>query len=374
MMTQTGSHEASEALGLWEPKRTLTLEAARKHSRRIKVFRIILLILSALLISLLIWQFARQNTAPEIKDNVNESVRMTNPRYSGRTDDGLPYFLTASQAVRTTNNDDFVELVKPVLHFFRDETAGESTIVAEAGTYDDINKVLNLRTQVDLNTDDGNNCVSTHARIFAQTKIVEGDEPIKCVGSFGTVNGNTFEIRDNYTVFVFKDGMSAVLEQENAVLANGEDDDSSPLNLGGNEDILVKAQTATYKGRTTLLNGDVDVRQGTSQIFSDTMDIFRAEADPNAEGSVTLGAVTRIEADGNFRYITPEDTVTGDRGVYERTTGIITVTGDVRVKQMGGNTARTDRLIYNVKTETIRFAGDCLGKQCQGRPSLTIRQ
>lgn len=172
------------------------------------------MVLSALLIALLVWQFVSQNTAPPIQDNPNESVRMTNPRYSGRTNDGLPYFLTAAEAIRTTANDEVVELVKPILHFYREENAGESTIVAEAGTYDDINKVLNLKTKVDLQTDDGNHCVSTHARIYAQTKIVEGDEPIKCVGSFGIVNGNAFEILENYKVFVFKNGMDAVLEQD----------------------------------------------------------------------------------------------------------------------------------------------------------------
>ncbi|MGJ8562888.1 MAG: LptA/OstA family protein [Alphaproteobacteria bacterium] len=145
------------------------------------------------------------------------------------------------------------------------------------------------------------------------------------------------------------------------------------LNFGGDADILIDAEKATYKGRTTILEGAVDVRQGNAQIFSDTMNIYRAEAVPNAEESVALGAVTRIEAEGNFKYITLESTVTGNRGVYERSAGIITVTGNVKVVQKSGNTASTDRLIYNVKTETIRFAGDCLGKQCQDRPSIRIK-
>jgi len=64
--------------------------------------------------------------------------------------------------------------------------------------------------------------------------------------------------------------------------------------------------------------------------------------------------------------------VTGDRGVYERDKGIITVTGNVKVRQPGGNTASTDKLVYNVKTETIRFSGQCQGNDCSGRPTIRL--
>ena len=221
-MTGTDAHQASEALGLWEPKRTLTLEAARRHSRNIKIVRGILFGLSALLVGVLIWQFASQSTTEFPEDNPNESVRMINPRYSGRTDDGLPYFLTAAEAIRTTTSENIVDLVDPVLHFFRVEGAEESTIIAATGEYDDVAKVLNLKTTVELTTDDGNHCTTTHARIFAQAKTVEGDEPIQCVGNFGSVNGNAYEILENYTVFVFKDGMDALLEQDKKEVPEGD--------------------------------------------------------------------------------------------------------------------------------------------------------
>ena len=207
-------HAASEALGLWEPKRTLTLEAARKHSARIKVMRYMLLAICAGLAAYLIYEFATQNTSPFIEDNPTESVKMSFPRYSGRTTDGLPFYLTAESATRTLSNKTEVALIKPVLEFIREDGAEASLVVAETGTYDDVNKILNLRTDVDLDTDDGYNCKTTHARIFAKEKRIEGDERIECDGNFGIVNGNAFEINDNYRVFVFKSGMDAIIEQD----------------------------------------------------------------------------------------------------------------------------------------------------------------
>jgi len=142
--------------------------------------------------------------------------------------------------------------------------------------------------------------------------------------------------------------------------------------FGGDDPIKVLAEQATYEGGLTVLVGNVDVTQGVARIRSDKMNIYRSEADGDANGSLKLGAVNRIDARGNFRYTTPNNNVTGDRGIYERDKGIITVTGNVKVKQPGGNTASTDKLVYNVKTETIRFSGKCQGSDCSGRPTIRI--
>lgn len=142
--------------------------------------------------------------------------------------------------------------------------------------------------------------------------------------------------------------------------------------FGGDEPIKVLAEKATYEGGLTVLVGNVDVTQGVARIRSDEMNIYRSEADGETSGSLKLGAVNRIDARGNFHYTTPDNDVTGDRGVYERDKGIITVTGNVKVKQPGGNTATTDKLVYNVKTETIRFSGKCQGSDCSGRPTIRI--
>jgi len=136
--------------------------------------------------------------------------------------------------------------------------------------------------------------------------------------------------------------------------------------FGGDEPIKVLAEQATYEGGLTILVGSVDVIQGTARIRSDRMNIYRAEAESDVAGSLKLGAVNRIDARGNFRYTTPDNNVTGDRGIYERDKGIITVTGNVKVKQPGGNTASTDKSVYNVNTETIRFSGKCQGEDCSG--------
>ncbi len=149
------------------------------------------------------------------------------------------------------------------------------------------------------------------------------------------------------------------------------------LGFGGNEIILVDAKKATYKGSLTILSGNVDVKQGDVRINSDTMDLFRDERKSANADSITsslqLGNISKIIAKGNFKYTSPENIVTGDEGVYERISGILTVTGNVTVIQPGGNKASTEKLVYNLKNDTIRFGDNCMGANCNGRSKIQIK-
>ncbi|MEM9600208.1 MAG: LPS export ABC transporter periplasmic protein LptC [Pseudomonadota bacterium] len=389
----TRSHAASDALGLWEPKRTLTLEAARKHTQRIAFLRRALIAASVALSGLLVFYFATQSSDVVIADDPDTSVRMINPRYSGRTSDGLPFYLTSESATRQLENRNEVSLNLPVLEFIRTDGAESSFVEADSGTYDDVNKILDLRTNPDrpdggpqnviLETDDGYRCLTTHARIFAREKRIIGEEPIRCTGNFGTVTGQTYEIIDNYRTFIFKDGMTGLINRNTptAELIRGTQASESaaprPLfGFDGDGPIDVTAQQATYYGGTTDLFGEVVVVQEGSTIYSDEMTILRDAAEPGDVGSVRLGAIREITGTGNFRYLTEDNDVRGDVGVYERDITQVTVTGNVTVIQPGGNAVSTDRLVYDTVTETIRFSGQCQGRGCESgdRVALTFEQ
>ena len=371
------ARSASDALGLWEPKRTLTLSAARAHTQRVQLLRRVLMVAAALLAGLLVFYFVTQGPQTEWEDDPDTSVRMIKPRYSGRTADGLPYQLTADTATQQLETRNLVELENPLLDFIREAGAETSFVDAPTGLYDDVNKVLDLRfvdggEDVVLETDDGVRCVTTHARIFARDKRIEGEEPIRCTGEFGVVTGNAFEVNDNYTVFVFKDGMTGQIEQDPA----DPDATGGAFGFGGEGPINITARRADYFDGRTDLAGDVVVVQQGATVYSDDMVILREARENAAAGSISLGAVREITGTGNFRYVSADNDVRGQKGVYSRDTGRVVVTGDVRVVQPGGNTVSTDRLTYDTRTETIRFSGNCQGRDCggSGRTNITIRQ
>ena len=377
------SRSASDALGLWEPKRTLTLSAARAHTARIQLIRRALIAAALGVVLLLVYFFFSQGPQTDWKDDPDTSVRMINPRYSGRTADGLPYVLTSDQATRQLETRNLVALENPLLDFIRESGAESSFVDAPTGVYDDVAKVLDLRflpadadgtrRDVVLETDDGVRCITTHARIFARDKRIEGEEPIRCTGEFGTVSGNAFEVNDNYTVFVFKDGMTGrIIDDGPATAEDGGEAGTGAFGFGGDGPIDITARRAEYFDGRTDLSGDVVAVQDGATVYSDDMVILREARENAAAGSLQLGAVREITGRGNFRYVSEDNDVRGTQGVYARDSGRVTVTGDVRVVQPGGNTVSTDRLIYDTTTETIRFSGQCQGRNCGNSDRVRI--
>ncbi len=367
-ISTASDRRASEDLGLWEPKRALTLEAAHAHTRRIKALRYILMGLSAVLVGILIWQFLSDRGGTEFVSDPTESVKMSNVRYSGRTSDGLPFYLNADTAIRRRNDLNTVLLTNPALDFIRDEGAANSSVIAKAGSYNDMDKILELENDVYLETDDGNSCDTTHARIFNVEKRIEGDKAIVCNGAFGKVAGESYAIEDGYRTFIFKDGMTADLTRRPQSTS-----DESSFGFGGDGPINVKADRGIYQGDKTDLRGGVRVVQDGAVITSDQMDVFRIRENGGSDtGSVKLGAVRKIVATGNFRYKTDENDIRGRKGVYERERNLMTVTGDVVVIQPGGNRVRSEKMTYNTKTGRIRFLGDCQGRDCNGNGRTQI--
>jgi len=140
---------------------------------------------------------------------------------------------------------------------------------------------------------------------------------------------------------------------------------------GGNAPIEAGADDILNKNGVTILSGQVDVRQGGTRILSDTMKIYGGAT---GLGSSSGGDVSRIEATGNFYYLTPEQEVRGNNGVYTRESDTFTVTGDVILLQ-GENVVTGDTLIYNLQTEEARVVSSCKGRKCgsKGRVKILIK-
>ncbi len=112
------------------------------------------------------------------------------------------------------------------------------------------------------------------------------------------------------------------------------------------------------QGNVTTLSGQVDMRQGDVRVLADQVKIYGVQA-----GGST-GNVSRVIANGNFYYITPDQEVRGDQGVYERSTETFTVTGNVILLQGEDNIVTGNTLFYNVESQDARMVGTCKGRKC----------
>jgi lipopolysaccharide export system protein LptA len=93
------------------------------------------------------------------------------------------------------------------------------------------------------------------------------------------------------------------------------------------------------------LTGRAEMIQGGNRLRADRLTFVTADGD-----------LTRAEASGAVYFVTPEQTMRGDRAVYDLGTDQVTVTGDVILTQ-GQNVVTGGRLVYNVSTGNARMEG-----------------
>jgi lipopolysaccharide export system protein LptA len=99
------------------------------------------------------------------------------------------------------------------------------------------------------------------------------------------------------------------------------------------------------------LTGRAEMTQGGNRLRANRITFVTSDGD-----------LTQAEASGEVYFVTPEQTMRGDRAVYDLDSDQVTVTGDVILTQ-GQNVVTGGRLVYNVSTEAARMEG---GPTAQG--------
>ncbi|BDW98398.1 hypothetical protein MACH15_01510 [Maricaulis maris] len=136
--------------------------------------------------------------------------------------------------------------------------------------------------------------------------------------------------------------MSAALPLQGASAQIG--NSSLPLDIEADTFEVLDAE------RHIVWLGNVHVVQGDSSLQADRMDVYYTGTGTGGG----WGDIDRIVATDNVFYITPAQRARGDRGVYQMSEEIITLTGDVVITQ-GENVITTNRFVNNLTTGNSNF-------------------
>lgn len=114
--------------------------------------------------------------------------------------------------------------------------------------------------------------------------------------------------------------------------------------------IGVGAHTGEIRDGGFSLRDGVEITQGPNRLRAEVID-----------GQGTGGQLQTITASGGVYYVTPNESIRGDRAVYTVSNATIVVTGDVILTQ-GKNVLTGARLTYNVDTGAANMAGGSNGR------------
>ena len=113
-----------------------------------------------------------------------------------------------------------------------------------------------------------------------------------------------------------------------------------------NQPIGYGADSGELTNTAVSLRGRAEITQGDTRLRANAIEGAR---DAN-------GALTRIEATGEVYYVTPNETIRGNRAVYTVANATVVVTGDVILTQ-GQNVLTGGSLSYNVDTGQANIQG-----------------
>jgi lipopolysaccharide export system protein LptC len=195
----------------WEPKRQLTLEAARKRSAQVSRIRLLFVGLATAAFSSF-FGFMTLHAALGgfgTRDEVSavESLTMVNPRFSGRSAGGESFVVTATTAKRQGPQSDLIDLEKPVY------TADGRRVVATAGVYNQADRTVQLTGEVVFSDEEGNAFSSTSAFVRAADNVVVGARAVRGEGPLGSVRADSYEIRDGGSRVIFRGHVKGMIKQ-----------------------------------------------------------------------------------------------------------------------------------------------------------------
>ncbi|MGE3248896.1 MAG: LPS export ABC transporter periplasmic protein LptC [Hyphomonadaceae bacterium] len=206
------SQEHAYSDEVWTPRRELSLAQARNRSRLIAGLRRLFTALAgasfaSVFVSMGV--FAAQGGFSGGDLHAAEPLRMVNPRFTGRTESGGAYQLTADVAARGEVGQRLLELAAPV---YRD--AAGAAIIAPRGTYDESAREVTLTDGVVFTDKGGNRFTTPSVRIDTRTGIVHGDQGVTGFGPLGVMHARSYELRQSDRALVLRGGVRGELPDQ----------------------------------------------------------------------------------------------------------------------------------------------------------------
>lgn len=187
-------------------RRRADLARWRRRSRVVKGLRVALPGLIGLLLASLAGQVIWRSLADgKTEQAANVPIRLVNPKFYGRDEEGRAFVLSAITAVRDENDYQRVVLDRPTVALDQGG-GGNANLSATSGVYREDDRLLELKGGVRLN--DGKSELLTEQSTFnTRTGQIEGQGAIKGAGNLGQIEAQSYGVYDKGERMVFKGGV-----------------------------------------------------------------------------------------------------------------------------------------------------------------------
>jgi len=139
-------------------------------------------------------------------------VTMESPRLTGFRNDSRPYEVTASSARQDVRKPNLVELSDLKARIVTDDQGNAARLEAATGLLDTQKEQLELRRDVRVRTDTGQDVRLSSAFVDFKAGTVESNEPVTVSLGNGVIRATGLEVRENGKILHFKGRVSTVFD------------------------------------------------------------------------------------------------------------------------------------------------------------------
>ncbi len=185
---------------------------ARVHSRLVRILRVVLPMTMVAIVGVLAALVATHaiRRHDSVQKETSAPIRMINPHFYGRDNQGRAYTLGASQASRDETSFQKVLLRHPTVTLDVDGVH-PSNLTADDGVYLEDTRILYLRGHVRADNAKTSSFATDQAVVNTRTGEVNGAGAIDSKTPLGALNSKSFDVYDKGDRVIFKGGVHARL-------------------------------------------------------------------------------------------------------------------------------------------------------------------
>jgi lipopolysaccharide export system protein LptC len=198
--------------------RSRAFARARNHTRRVRFFKRAIPLgatLGVVAIGLATWFNPFRTLEGLTVGPVSVSgthVTMESPRLTGFRNDSRPYEVTASSALQDVRRPNIVELKDLRARIVTDDQGGAARLEAATGILDTQKEQMELRRDVHVRTDGGQDVRLRSAFVDFKAGTVVSNEPVTVSLGNGIIQAAGLEVKDNGKVLHFRGRVSTVFD------------------------------------------------------------------------------------------------------------------------------------------------------------------
>lgn len=183
--------------------RTRAHARAYRHSGRVRTMRRLIPVAAggsvALLLAYLFNPFGTNLPGVSVGPVTvaGSKVRMENPRLAGFRQGNRGYEVTADAALQDVRKPSLIELERMRGHLATDDQGGVARLSAASGLFDTAREALDLKDDIRIWTDRGEEARLRSAAVVFKTGAVSSQEPVTVSTPRATVNANALDVVEN---------------------------------------------------------------------------------------------------------------------------------------------------------------------------------